>query len=129
MPLQQTVMCLTSLLFFSMVAAVLFTDWIQPHHVMHNDSKKEDTCFLSAFSRSSDDFKAGPVCTQIKQTARTHNYLGKSSSCHSSLTSMLSMRKEASAVPILWEDGLQLTVGDEQIKQCHSMGNQVLPAF
>lgn len=30
-----------------------------------------------------------------------HTHLGKSSSCHSSLTSMLSMRKVASAVPIL----------------------------
>lgn len=39
-------------------------------------------------------------------------YLGKSSSCHSSFTSMLSMRRVTSAVPILGEDGLQLTSDD-----------------
>lgn len=58
------------------------------------------------------------VCTQVRDTQITHthtrSYLGKSSSCHSSLTSMLSMRKVTSAVPILWEDGPQLAVDDKQ---------------
>lgn len=67
------------------------------------------------------------LCKQIRQTTEkpAHNYRGKSSSCHSSLTSMLSMCSGASAVPILWEDGLQPSEVGKQTKQCHSRGGEL----
>lgn len=115
-PLLYSVMCLTSPLFFSMVAAVLFTDttssrntWGRTHLVSFSLQHRwwHQSWFVKA-------------CHQIWQTSwphtrtHTHNYLGKSSSCHSSLTSMLSIRNVASAVPILWEDGLQLPAVNQQ---------------
>lgn len=47
----------------------------------------------------------GSVWLSLSLSQHTQQYLGKSSSCHSSFTSMLSMRKVASAVPILSRGG------------------------
>lgn len=104
--------------------SVLPADVTQPHHV--TTCRKEHTCYPSALNTRDRFSILAVVCLyggQIRQPVHTHTcahthslahvymhklpreYLGKSSSCHSSFTSMLSMRNVASAVPILCQGG------------------------
>jgi len=114
-PLLHTVTCWTP--FFYLPAAILFTDMIHSHHV-HNGKHTPASSQPNRHTRDCLSITTRPVCpsrrTNQANCTQTHahtlsfcsnKYLGKSSSCHSSLTSMLSMRKVASAVPILCQGG------------------------
>lgn len=113
-------------LFLSLPAAIFFPEMIPSLRMESTPASSRAHALMTFHHNLTCWSQAGRKLTKLQTVLyySSDKYLGKSSSCHSSFTSMLSMRKVASAVPILCLGGGTSAVCKQQNTFITSFSNR-----